>query len=239
VISVLIGGEDVILDGQTRLLEDAEKNGVKRFVPSDFSFDIWSIPQGKYYFTDLRLKFKQRLDKSKVKGLHFSNGMFMQTYLWNVQKEGIQYWGDINQKIDLTTEEDTAKFTIAAVRDKNRIGHVKIYGQEISTKEIVDIYNIVLDKHELAKNNGSLEEMRKMLPLLKEQGKLFELVQMSYAMIMMDGSGKIKEKMNSQFPEIKVTSFEEFLKTSQGKPVYEFTYPGVVKACEKQILTSG
>jgi putative NADH-flavin reductase len=74
VISALIGGEDVILEGQTRLLEDAERNGVVRFIPSDFSFDIWNFQKGRLYFTDLRLKFKERLDKSKVKGLHFSVG---------------------------------------------------------------------------------------------------------------------------------------------------------------------
>jgi len=75
--------------------------------------------------------------------------------------------------------------------------------------------------------------------MLKEQGKLFELVQMSYDMMRMDGSGKIKERMNSQFPEVKETSFEDFLKTTHGKPVYDLTYPGVVKACENQIQTSG
>jgi uncharacterized protein YbjT (DUF2867 family) len=52
VISALIGGDDVIIDGQKALLEDAERNGVTRFVPSDFSFDIWNVPFGRHYFID-------------------------------------------------------------------------------------------------------------------------------------------------------------------------------------------
>jgi hypothetical protein len=238
VISALVGGDDVIIDGQTRLLEDAEKNGVVRFVPSDFSFDIWNIPKGRHYFTDQRLKFKERLDKSKVKGLHFSNGMFLETYFWVANKSGFEYWGDINQKIDLTSEIDVAKFVISAIRDKNREGHVKIVGNELSTKEIVDLYNLVLGKKESAKNMGSIEDLKKKVQELKGKGDCFEAIQLGYAIPMFDGTGKIKDKMNNQFPDVKVMKLEDFLKMTQGKPTYEYTIPYVCKAVEQQIRSS-
>jgi len=238
VISALIGGDDVMIEGQTRLLEDAERSGVSRFVPSDYSLDIWNIPMGRHFFTDQRLKFKQRLDKSKVKGLHFTNGMFMQTYFWLVQKEGFRYWGDINQKIDLTSEEDVAKFVIAAIKDKNRIGHVKISGAELSTKEIVELYNLILSKKETAKNMGSIEDLKKYVSELRKDGKMFEALQMGYAIPMFDGTGKIKMKMNSEFLEVTVMSLEDFLKTTNGKPVYNYSIPDIAKKCEKQIMTS-
>jgi nucleoside-diphosphate-sugar epimerase len=113
-----------------------------------------------------------------------------------VNKTGFAYWGDINQKLDLTTEEDVAKFVIAAIRDKNRVGHVKITSNELSTREIVEIYNKVLGKNEQAKNMGSLEDLRKKVQELKEKDT-FESVQLGYALFMFDGSGKIKDKMNS------------------------------------------
>jgi hypothetical protein len=219
------------------LLEDAEKNGVSRFVPSDFGFDIWNIPKGRHYFTDLRLRFKERLDKSKVKGLHFTNGMFMQTYFWMVNKCGLYYWGDINQKIDLTSEEDVAKFVIASVWDRNRVGHVKVVGSEMSTKEIVETYNKVLNRKESGKSNGSIEDLKKKIQDVREKD-LCESIQLGYDLLRFDGSGKIKDKMNSQFPEVKVTSLEDFLTMTQGHVNYEYTIPSVVMACEKQIKSS-
>jgi len=238
VISALIGDNDVIIKGQSNLLEDAERNGVKRFVPSDFSLEIWNIPRGRHFFMEQRLQFKELLDKSKVKGLHFTNGMFMETYFWMANQYGFSYWGDINQKFDLTSEEDVGKFVIAAVRDKNRVGHVKVSGAEVSTKEVVDTYNLVLNKKESAKYMGSIEELKTKVKELRDQGKIFDSIQMGYCIPLYDGSGKIKDKMNSQFPSVKVTSLEDFIKSTQGKPSYQYTIPGIVKGCEKQILTS-
>jgi len=159
----------------------------------------------------------------------------METYFWWVNKKGFNYWGDINQKIDLTSQEDVAKFVIWGVLDKNRTGYVKISGNELSTKEIVDIYNMVLGKKEEAKNMGSIQDLWKLIKEKKEAGEWFEWIQLGYALAMYDGSGKIKNKMNMEWPQVKVTTLEDFLKKTQGKPLYESPIPDVVKWCEKQI----
>jgi len=230
VISALVGGDDVIIDGQIALLEDAERNGVSRFVPSDFSFDIWNIPKGRHFFTDQRLKFNDRLSKSKVKSLHFTNGMFMETFFWlvNNQHTGFTYWGDINQKIDLTAEEDVAKFVMVAILDKKREGHVKICSSELSSKEIVELYNKILGKNEQAKFMGSIEDLKNKVNELKEK-EIFESIQLGYVIPMFDGSGKIKNRMNSQFPEVKVMTLEDFIIKTHGKPDYQCTIPFVTK----------
>jgi hypothetical protein len=114
---------------------------------------------------------------------------------------------------------------------------VKIVGQEMSTKEIVDVYNKVLGKKEQAKFMGSIDDLKKRVNELREQGKLFDSLQMGYEIPMFDGTGKIKDKMNSQFSDVKTMTLEDFLKMTQGKPDYEYTIPDVVKCCEKQILS--
>lgn len=230
IISALLGDDSVIIQGQKNLLEDGERHGVKRFVPSDFSGDIWNIPLGQHYFTDQRLKFKQILDKSKIMGLHFSNGYFMETYFYMVNKYGFTYWGDVKQKLDLTTEEDVAKFVIAAVSDKDRVGQIKIVGNELSTKEIVDIYNMVLNKQEVAKKLGSLDELRNKIQELGKMGNFKDAVELGYSLMFFDGSVKIKNKMNNEFMDVKVMSLEDFLKMTQGNMKnYRFTISEVLE----------
>jgi ribosomal protein S28E/S33 len=237
VISALIGDDECVVEGQNRILQDGVKNGLKRFVPSDFSFDIWKIPEDYHYFISQRLRFRKMLEKTNVKGLHFSNGMFMQTFFWMINKYGLQYWGDINQKLDLTSEEDVARFVVRAVSDPNRTGDVKIVGNELSMKEIVEIYNLVMKKNETAKNMGSIEDLKKYVMDLKSKGNVFDSIQMGYSLPMFDGTGKIKKPMNSEFKDITTTRFEDFLKKfSTGKFDYNYTIPDICKSVEKQIL---
>ena len=40
------GVRDVIVDGQLSLARAAKAAGVRRFFPSDYSFDLFSVPEG-------------------------------------------------------------------------------------------------------------------------------------------------------------------------------------------------
>jgi len=165
---------------------------------------------------DQRLKIKDRLDKSHVQGLHITNGMFLQAYFWAVGNSGFTCWGDINQKLDLTSQEDVAKVVITAIMDQNRTGHINISANELSTKEIVQTYNKVLGKKESPKFMGTIDELKEQVLKMKQEGKKSdEEVLLGYFIPMFDGTGKIKDVMNSQFPKIKFTSLEEFLKKTQ------------------------
>jgi uncharacterized protein YbjT (DUF2867 family) len=47
VISALQGGPDVIIEGQSQLLRAAREAGVKRFIPSDYSLDLFKVKPGQ------------------------------------------------------------------------------------------------------------------------------------------------------------------------------------------------
>lgn len=239
VISTVMGNDEVMLKGQCNLLDDAIKNNVKRFVPSDFTFDIWNLKQGDNYFIDQRLKFRQILESksNQIKGLHFTHGIFMETYFWLVDKWGFNYWGDINNKIDLTATEDVGKFVAAAVSRGNRFGDVKIVGQELSIKQILEIYNLVSGSNTEPKCLGSVEDLKKRITELKGGKDLLDLVHCELLLPVYDGRAKIKNPMNSEFPEVKTLNLDIFLKQSQGKGTYHYTIPEVLKQCEKEICT--
>jgi len=236
VISAVIGDDRTVIEGQHNLLKDALKNNVQRFVPSDFSFDIDNMKLGEHYFTDQRLKFRQILEKSHMKALYFSTGMFLQTYFWMVSKGGFTCWGSADKKIDLTAEEDIARFVAAAVSDPDRIGKVKISGNRLSTKEIVDIYNLETGKHEEYKLLGSLEDLKLKVADFKKKGDMFNFVQYGYGIPIYDGRGDIKEPMNDQFPEVKTTKLDEFVKANLGKQQYDYSVPDIVKGAKEEIL---
>jgi hypothetical protein len=57
VISTLQGLEEVIVDVQTRLLDVAIEQKVRRFIPSDFSADFTKLADGSHRNFDLRRRF--------------------------------------------------------------------------------------------------------------------------------------------------------------------------------------
>jgi len=62
------------------------------------------------------------------------------------------------------------------------------------------------------------------------------LVQYSLMLPLFDGRGKIKNRMNSQFPEVKVTTLEDFIGKIQSKGLqYNYTLPDLVRWCETEI----
>lgn len=235
VISALGGNNEVLLDGQRNLLDDALKNGVKRFLPSDYSFDIWKFPMGTQYFFDQRLKFKSILDKSNIGSIHVSNGMFMETFLY-LNKERFSFWKSLDTLIDLTAQEDVAKYVAAAVSNPNFVGHLKIVGDERRLRDYIDIFNKVTGKSLPVVNEGSLGDLCSQIIKLKNSGDTLEYIKLSYLLAVFDGTGKIMESSNWMFSDIKPMSFEEFMTKKQGKLVLDYSIPEGVTKAKQEII---
>lgn len=218
-ISCLNGDDEVMIEGQKRLLEDGMANGLKRFVPSDFSMNIWDIPLGNYDFVDQRLKFRKILEKTQVKGLHFSMGMMMETFFYFVKKYGFTYWGDMDQKLDLTAMKDLVKYVMMAVMDKDMSGDVMVVGSQMSMKEIVDTYNMVMNKNETMKKMGTVNDLKMQIKDMKEKEMMSMVMQREFEVVFFDGTGKIKYTSNAMFPDVEITTMEMFIKDMTMKPM--------------------
>jgi len=69
--------------------------------------------------------------KNKIKGVHVLNGAFMEV-IWapffgmvNAAEGTFRYFGTGDEKLDMTTYEDTAKFTAEVALDSKANGFVK------------------------------------------------------------------------------------------------------------------
>ena len=54
VVSTLQGGPDVIVDAQLALLRAARAAGARRFIPSDYSYNVFTLPEGINVNSDWR-----------------------------------------------------------------------------------------------------------------------------------------------------------------------------------------
>lgn len=123
VISTLQGGPDVVIDGQLALLGAARAAGVRRLLPSDYSYDLFGLPPGVNVNTDWRRAFAERAaaERGAVEVVHLMQGIFADRavvgFLGLIDGDELRFWGDAATPIDWTTWEDTAAFAAAAALD--------------------------------------------------------------------------------------------------------------------------
>jgi len=86
-----LDGEDT-LPGQLALLEDGVKNGLKRFVPSEFIVNYKEYKVGDSFAYDVILQFREKLEKTPVKGLHVFPGLITEIFMDWIYKPGLHQY---------------------------------------------------------------------------------------------------------------------------------------------------
>jgi len=234
VISAVVGDFKTVVEGQKLILEDGIKNGLKRFAPSEFGLDVWGkIPKGEHYFVDQRLTFREILSKSKVPGLHFTLGMFMEAFAF-FNRESFTYWGSPDTKLDLTSQEDAARYLAAAVANMY-FGDIMVIGDELTIIQARDIYNKITGKNLALVKGGTIEDLKKKAVEAREKGDFSSAIAYGYGIFVWDGRAKIKDRMNSEFPEVKPLSFEDFVKKYGPSPSYDFFVGNIPKNVEEDM----
>jgi len=225
VISCLPNDPNVIVTGQLNLLNDALKNQVKRFIPSEYSVDLDAVIEGVHLFKDDRIRFRKILQAKPIQHLYISTGWFMETYMntMNKMKQRPCYWGQsLEQKIDFITCDDLAKYVTCAISDPNRSGHLRFRSTQLNTKEIAYIYNKVrsaridpikmgrmdnlLEDLEFFRKNGIFRHINTI-----QKGDVLRGITVEHQMFYYTGIGKLDKVDNDEFPMIKPKSFAKFL----------------------------
>lgn len=131
VVSALQGGPEIIVDGQVALAESAARHAVRRFLPSDFAIDLFAAPKGAPQF-DLRRRAATAVEALPMQVVHVLNGAFMDMMLdpatagiVNLEDGTATLWGTGDEPFDLTTVEDTARFTARLATDPADVSGVR------------------------------------------------------------------------------------------------------------------
>ena len=148
VVSSLAGLRGVILDAQTVLLDGAVKAGVPRFIPSDYSIDFTRLPPGSNRNLDLRREFHAVLATRAIAATSIFNGAFTdmltgQAPFILARRKRVLCWGDLDQRMNFTSVDDTADFTAAAALDEEAPRFLHIAGDRVSARELVGVMDSV------------------------------------------------------------------------------------------------
>ena len=227
VISAVQGLRETIVDGQTRLLRAAEKAKTARMIPSDYSADLFKVPDGDNRNMNLRREFNDRLDASSVRGTSVLNGAFMemvQRGFLSPDKETrvLRFWGDPDQPMDFTSTDDTAKYVAAAAVDEGAGRQVKVAGETLSIKGIAAVFEQLHGKPVRTERSGSIEDLAAQIKKLHaadtradDPANAFPLwQQLQYVHNMESGVARLEPLDNARYPSIEPQKLIEFLRGS-------------------------
>ena len=220
VVSALSGLEDVLLDAQSQLLDAAVKAGVPRFIPSDYAIDFTKLPDGSNRNLDIRRKFHEQLDNSKISATSILSGMFTDLLTGPApvilfKRKRVMYWENADQLMDFTTIDNVAEFTAAAAMDPATPRFLYAAGDQISARGIAEVMTKLKgEQFKLfrAGGLGRLGAMIKIMRFLIRGDDLYPPWQgMQYLHNMFSGVPKLERIDNDRYPEIKWTTVRQYL----------------------------
>ena len=227
VISAVQGGPDVIIDGQSRLLEAAQRAGVGRLVPSDYSMDPFPLSEGENMSSDWR---RASADKVRASGIGHSfmlNGAFTEVIvspfmqLVDASAGTLSYWGDGDVPLDLTTMPDVAAFLAAAMLDPETLNRpIEVAGDRLDMPAMAAAYKAGTGRSLDLVRLGSIEDGYAELERRKgETQDPMALLPLMYALPMMSGKTRLKNVENDRFPDVHPTTLQAFLAANAGSKV--------------------
>jgi nucleoside-diphosphate-sugar epimerase len=223
VVSAAQGGPDVIMDGQQRLLAAARKAGVRRFIPSDFSFDLFRLDEGENINADWRRQFARiaETERGATAVVHILNGCFLDRQVlfgflgaFDLRAGTAFVWGDGAQPMDFTSMTDTAQYTAEVATDDADVpGVFGVAGDVRTFDELVRAYEQGSGKRLTVERRGSLEDLDNRIAALvkNEPGNMFAYLPLMYYRAMLNGKGKLRTIMNDRYAGVKPVSVQDYV----------------------------
>lgn len=206
-------GSDVNVEGQVALIDDCVANGVKRIVPANFTWNFSKYSSEEIASHDLPAGKQKLIDYLKnlpVKTLVIDTGAFLESHLQFSLGKNFEYWGDADQKYQITTYEDAARFTAYAVSSEDLDGYLVVAGYDLSVNDLVAVYNKVKGTNIIPRRLGSLEDLKVKTEELETKGG-FEAILLKLLTFFWNEKSQFDKVDTNKFPEFKVTPVEEFL----------------------------
>ena len=225
VVSTLSGLEDVIVEGQKRLLDAAVEAGVPRFIPSDFSIDFTRLPFGTNRNLDLRKNFRAYADAADISVTSVLNGMFTDLLLGDAplilpRVRRVIYWGRKDQPLDFTSMQDTATYTAAAALDPDAPRWLRISGNTLTAEGLAraasDAYGEAYQTQwvgTIGVLTALIDATRIFVPAREEVFPPWQGMQ--YLRNMFSGRGKLVTMNNDRYPNIRWQTVADVLRAGQ------------------------
>jgi hypothetical protein len=201
------------------VLDAAKRNGVRRMIPSDFAVDLFEVEDDWHPLLNMRKHADRAIAASGLEHVHVLNGVFME-YLFEPQfgvfdvKQGTAaYWGDGATELDMTTMDDTARYTAEAALDRSLpSGKFAVVGDRMTVLAAGRVYEKVRGKHLVPRSQGTLADLeRHILDTKAANLDPMAIVPAAYQLAMFSGRATLKDVQNGRYPEIKPVTLRDYL----------------------------
>jgi NmrA-like family len=204
-------------------LRAAREAGVKRFIPSDYSLDLFKLKPGHVPTSDMRRQFASIADAERghVDVVHVLNGGFLDRGVMfgfirviDPATQTAYVWGDGKQPMDWTTYADTARYTAEVAVDEQPVPHkFCVAGDVLDFEGIVRAYEAGSGKTIRVERLGSLDDLDARIDQVQkaDPANLLAYLPLMYYRSVLNGEGKLDELMNDRYPSIQPTTVREYV----------------------------
>ncbi len=217
VVVSAIGNSEATVPGQKNLIDAAKQQGVKRFIPSDYSADYRGLDYGDNDNLDKRKEVLEYLQHSGLEYTLVLNGAFMESIaympLFDLEHQIFQYWGDGEMPMNFTTTDDTAKYVAEAVSDPDLANKaLEVAGDTLTPKQLKATYEAATGIKLTEKQLGSVPEFKAWITAKKASASVLEeYVYHQYIYAMVSGKGKLDHIENDRYPQIHPMTVKQLL----------------------------
>lgn len=217
VVSAVQGGKEVVVDGQVALARAAERNGVRRFIASDFAIDLFHAPAGAPMFASRR-QADDIIDELDLEVQHVLTGGFLDMMLnptnpslVNPDSSTVTFWGEGTEPFDMTTVEDTARLTARLAVDDTVTGGVFTFsGTQTSMQQIADELERATGRPFARRSQGSLAQLRTQIGREEDPWVAFGL----WYQLALATTPPFAAPGNDRYPDIELTSLRDHLRST-------------------------
>ncbi len=226
VVSAVQGGPETIVTAQLKWLQAAREAGVRRFIPSDYSFDFLGLADGENINSDWRRQFAKQAEalSGPIEIVHIMIGCFLDHGVLfgflgaiDFNKREAYLWGDGNAQMQFTTYADTAALTAEAALSEDSLPRsLKFAGDSLNfhdlLKEVEAGAGIALSVRRM----GNLADLDAAIAQAQaaQPGNIFAWLPNMYWRGMLSGKGDLRELQNDEFPSLRPMRVRDYLKAN-------------------------
>lgn len=223
VVSTLQGGPEVLIEGQKRLLLAAKAAGARRFIPSDYSFNLFTLPPGMNVNSDWRRRAAELADAEScptfevvhvLQGVFADRGVLGFLGMFDPGAGVVRYYGDGQVPIDWTSWEDTARFVAAAaLAEESLPSRLFVRGERADVFAFAKTWESIHGRPLSLERQGSLADLDAEIArrLAAEPQNVYAWLPLQYARGLWGGEGLLGEIHNARFPSIQAESLAQVI----------------------------
>jgi hypothetical protein len=222
VVSALQGGPDVIIGTQSILLDAARDSGARRFIPSDYSLNLFGVGEGENLNLDWRRQFAVHADatRGELEVVHLLNGCFLDKGVlfgflgaFDLSAGKAFLWGEGDQTMDFTTYRDTADYAAAVATDSRPVpSRFEVAGESATFHQLVSKYEAGSGRHIEVVRLGSLDDMSALIAQRMREApqNFYGYLPLMYWRAMLSGKGRLGSPDRARYPDIQPAGIEQY-----------------------------